>query len=142
MLYGLYPSAKRKYSYLNQLVGSHIVKTKKKKKTSQPVSPLGDEQLQCKAIAGEACQSSRVTLRDNAHIGKVTGASMHTCHQSRVGAVNSHKGGVCFLPLWKQLCRHAQNVGWVKGNCSCGEMGDFGRKGVQSVQLQVVPFKL
>lgn len=62
-------------------------------------------------------------------------ASMHTCHQSRVAAVNTHKGGVSFLPPWKQLCRHAQNVGWVRENCSCCEMGDLEGK-VESVQLQ------
>lgn len=59
-----------------------------------------------------ACQSATMTLRDYIHIGNITGTSMHTRHWSRVGAVATHKGGVGFLPTWKQLCRHAQNVEW------------------------------
>lgn len=96
------------------------------------MSPQGDEQLQRKGISKGACHSAGVTLRDYAHIGNITG----DVHASKVrwGAVITLKGGVGFLPPWKQLCRHARNVGWVgEGDeCSCqrGMLlrdGQFGR---------------
>lgn len=53
-----------------------------------------------------------------------------------MGAGAAHRGGVGFPPQWKQLCRHAQNIGGGQaavGRAYFGVTDNLGR--VEGIQL-------
>lgn len=113
----------RKNSNLNQSDDRQIIK--RNKTARWQVSPQKDEQLQRMGISEQACQSETLTLRDNIHTEKVTGLSGDTCYQGRERAfLKAHKGGVGFLPLWKQLL---ENAGWMREASSCCRTDKLGK---------------
>lgn len=118
MLYGLSPSAKRKYSNLKQLVGRQIVKRNKKKTNSIAVVTSGRRTTATQgdfkrglSIGHSDLEGQHTYWESNRDVQAHTppkGLAKGWGHSSHTRVVSA------YFPPWKQLCRHAQNTGWVR----------------------------